>query len=377
MIAFLKKYAEKHFDLSSALEMGIEKKEIPPPKKASSVQKWKIRILRLIPYICSLLFIGSLFWDFSQEHQIKLFGFAFSLENLLKTIAVSGLIGYGTNWLAIKMLFKPQEKRPVWGQGLIPATKDRLIHKLSSAINDTILNRDQLKLLVLNSGVADKVTQALVQGAVNLFRDEEFKNEVINWLYLNVKEYFKNPKVRKKIIQELDAKINVAVGGGVGGFVYKSYKSLNREKYNQRLEDIVNEIPEIVLNLLEHSDIIIDEIVDTFQKSEEDLRKLLTQVIVDLIERIQVYDIVRNQLEDFDEGKLEEMIWTATNEHLLYIQYLGGLLGVLGGLLLWQPYLMLSVYSLLGISLWLLDNFLYRLKKKRNVSLTERVGNQI
>ncbi len=365
MISFLKKYAEKHFDLSSALNMNIETKEVPPPKQATSVQKWKIRFLRLIPYICFVLFSVSLFWDFSETHRILLFGYAFSLANLLKTIAVSGLIGYGTNWLAIKMLFKPQEKRPVWGQGLIPATKDRLIHKLSSAINDTILNRDQLKLLVLNSGVADKVTRALVKGATDLFRDEEFKEEVVNWLYLNVKNYFKNPKVRRKILQELDAKIHIAVGGGVGGFVYKSYKSLNKEKYNQRLEDIVNEIPEIVLNLLEHSDIVIDEIVDTFQKSEEDLRKLLTQVIVDLIERIQVYDIVRNQMEDFDEGKLEEMIWTATNEHLLYIQYLGGLLGVLGGLLLWQPYLMLGVYFVLGASLWGLDNFLYKVKVKQ------------
>jgi hypothetical protein len=57
------------------------------------------------------------------------------------------------------------------------------------------------------------------------------------------------------------------------------------------------------------------------------------------------------------------MIWTATNEQLLYIEYLGTLLGIFGGLLIWQPLVMSIIFGGLFIFLFLLDLALHQLKK--------------
>jgi hypothetical protein len=50
---------------------------------------------------------------------------------------------------------------------------------------------------------------------------------------------------------------------------------------------------------------------------------------------------------------------------LLYIQYLGTILGILGGLLIWQPVLMLGFFGTLLVVLLLLDLALYSLFPKK------------
>jgi len=43
------------------------------------------------------------------------------------------------------------------------------------------------------------------------------------------------------------------------------------------------------------------------------------------------------QLKTFDEARVEKLIKDASDNHLQYITLLGGVLGFLGGLVLWNP----------------------------------------
>ncbi len=82
---------------------------------------------------------------------------------------------------------------------------------------------------------------------------------------------------------------------------------------------------------------------------------LIANALHRMVDRISIYSLIRSQLDRFDEGKLEDMIWGATNEHLLYIQYLGGWLGMMGGLLLWQPVPVTIFYGVLVGALFVVD----------------------
>ena len=87
-------------------------------------------------------------------------------------------------------------------------------------------------------------------------------------------------------------------------------------------------------------------------------------IFVDLLNRIDITGLLAKQMEHFDEAKLEKMVWEATNEQLLYIQYLGTVLGILGGMLIWQPQIMGGIYILLFSFLWVLDNVIFKMKTK-------------
>ena len=56
---------------------------------------------------------------------------------------VGALIGFGTNWLAIKMLFHPRQPR--YGiQGLLPRRQKDLAHKLGHVVAKELINLDSL-----------------------------------------------------------------------------------------------------------------------------------------------------------------------------------------------------------------------------------------
>jgi hypothetical protein len=60
------------------------------------------------------------------------------------------------------------------------------------------------------------------------------------------------------------------------------------------------------------------------------------------------------------------LIKRASNEQLKYITYLGGLLGCIGGLVIWKPGLALSVLGTIGLTLYLIDVTVYRIRLKRS-----------
>jgi hypothetical protein len=65
----------------------------------------------------------------------------------------------------------------------------------------------------------------------------------------------------------------------------------------------------------------------------------------------------------YDEAQLEDLLQNMSNEQFNYIKYLSGVLGFFGGLVIWRPVPALLLFSLLGLSLWLIDEALMRLRK--------------
>ena len=114
-------------------------------------------------------FIGTIN-AFTQEYEVLL--------NILKTLSISGLIGYGTNYIAIRMLFRPVERRPIWGQGLIPSQKDRIIYTLAEGLHKHILSQELIRKRVEESGLVRKVNELAMDGVVGLIKDDELRLEL-------------------------------------------------------------------------------------------------------------------------------------------------------------------------------------------------------
>lgn len=76
---------------------------------------------------------------------------------------VGAVIGYITNWLAIKMLFRPYEEKRIFGfkvpftPGLIPKERKRIAKSVGEAIGGHLLTKET----ILNSLCSDKINEAL------------------------------------------------------------------------------------------------------------------------------------------------------------------------------------------------------------------------
>ncbi|MGF1574149.1 MAG: DUF445 family protein [Sumerlaeia bacterium] len=65
----------------------------------------------------------------------------------LTIVLFSGAVGFGTNWLAIKMLFHPRQHTPwlpFWPQGMLPREQKRFAEALGQVTAERLLNQEAL-----------------------------------------------------------------------------------------------------------------------------------------------------------------------------------------------------------------------------------------
>jgi uncharacterized membrane protein YheB (UPF0754 family) len=364
----LKRYFDRHFRFEDLFNghAAAEKLVAPERKKASKAFKRVIFLLKSLSYVCGAAFVLSFFWDFGPQHRLPdLWGMELPLTDLIRTMSVSGIIGFGTNWLAIKMLFRPVYKRPIWGQGLIPAQKDRIVWQLAGGIHQHILNEEMIRSRIEQSGLIGKVNTILLNGIDNLLQDEEFKREIKAMTYKRLKEDMGKEEVRLRFSRLIDEKLDEHLQSGLKAFVFKTYKRLSPQDYDALINNLLDRVPTTVVSIIEEMEKESAVIVESLKEKEDDMEAFFSKLVLDILERIDIQLLLSKQMSGFDEAKLEQMIWSATNEQLLYIQYLGTILGILGGLLIWQPVLMLGFFGTLLVVLLLLDLALYSLFPKK------------
>lgn len=357
----------KHFQVSQIFEAKAEKspEQQKKAKRIGNAFKWFVRFLKISPWICLAGFVLSFWVDFGPDSFWQIWKYRISFESLLRIVSVSGLIGFFTNWLAIKMLFKPVIRRPIWGQGLIPAQRDVIIEQLAGGIHRNILSEELIAQRIEKSGIIGRLNGILVKGTHDLLGDAEFSKELRGFVYWYLKDFLERDDIKQNLTQKIDEKLEQKLNQGLKGFIFRTYRNLNPMDYQAALNGLITNIPESTVEILEELEGKTEDLRSYLDQKSPEIEQFFTRVVMDVLSRINIFELLKTQMEHFDEAKLERLIWTSTSNQLLYIQYLGTLLGMLGGLLIWQPIPIVILYSSLFGTLFLLDQFLFRIKKSK------------
>lgn len=353
------KYVQRHLPAAPTKPVLADE----PPRFIGDHARW-LPILQMVPWILGLLFGLSFLWDFNGV-TITLFGTPVILEGLLLRLSVSGLIGYLTNWLAITMLFNPQERRPIFGQGLIPAQRERVIYRLAKAITEELINEEIIKQKIEESGVIPRYREMALSVTRGVLEDPDFRSDLKALTGNYVDTVLSSEEVRTKIVEFLARKIEQQAGQGLGGMALKAYRYINEDDFQRRLDEAVQELPKSLDLVLDQMDALLDTIPEKIEARSQDIETWATRVVLGFVEKMDVYGMLISNMKKYDEGQLETMLKRSSNEQLNYIKYLGGILGFLGGFVIWKPLAALAVFGVVGVILYALDSFLYTQFKKK------------
>ncbi|MTI87537.1 MAG: DUF445 family protein [Balneolaceae bacterium] len=360
-----KQYASQFWRLVRVQIDKQSKKDEPfieryiPPKKESK-HKWLLSLLFVVPYVLIAIFAGSFFWDFDGISK-TIFGITLNFEGLLRILSISGLIGFLTNWLAITMLFRPTHKRPILGQGLIPAQKDRIAYRLARAVSEDLINPEIIKRKIHESQAISKYREKATVYVKNIIDEPEFRTDLKTLVTGYVNEMIADPEIRsrlaKTVIEHLDQAIEE---NSFEKVALKAYSFLKGQEMQHLVEDALEKLPGGIEKGLDRMDIYLDSLPEKLEEHSEIIEEVVTSLLYRLVNQLDVHALVEDNLRQYDEKRLEQLIKNASNDQLQYIQYLGAVLGTFGGFIIWEPLVSLTLLgSILGLTL-LTDHLIHK-----------------
>ena len=354
--ALLGKYIRRHLPEAPP---GSETKPEPPgvPTGAKALP-----YLRVIPWALGFLFAFSFLWDLDGI-TLTVFGYPLVLEGLLRIVSVSGLIGFITNWLAITMLFHPRKRRPIFGQGLIPSQRERVIVRLAQAVSEELINEEIIKQKIEDSQIIPKYREMALSVMHGVIDDPEFRAELKKLTADYINTVLGSEEVRKKIVDFVVQKLEEYTEKSLSGLAIKAYRFINEDDFKRRIEEVVKQLPKSMDLVFDEMDRLLDRLPEKITERSEEIEQWASKMVLGFVENLNVYDMIISNMRQYDELKLETLIKTSSNEQLNYIKYLGGVLGFFGGLVIWNPPLALTVFGVLGLTLYGLDVALMRVKR--------------
>jgi len=344
-----------HFPASDDDAVSVDE----PPKRTGSYARW-LPVLRALPWVLGALFALSFAWDFPGV-TVTVTGYSILLEDLLRYTTVSGLIGFGTNWLAITMLFRPRQERPIVGQGLVPAQRERVAFRLAQAVSDELINKRIIMQKIRESGLAAQYRDLLVAVAGDVVTDDEVRRELKGLLRSVLRDLLSTPEVQDQVADFTAEQIE-RNADGLPGVAFRTYRLFGEEDFQQRLREAARSLPEAIDPLLDELDPVLDRLPAHLERHGDAIEELLTELILRFVGTIDIERIVFENVRAYDEQQLEMLLRRTTNEQLNYIKYLGAVLGVIGGLIIWAPAAALAFFTTIGLAIYAVDEVLFRVR---------------
>ena len=249
-----------------------------------------------------------------------------------QAVLLGGLIGIGTNWVAIKMLFRPKRKR--FGlQGLIPANRDKIAEQIAQGVAANLLDRDTIRKAVHDSNLVQAGLDEFVAGLQRVVRHPEFREDFRELLVGYVSAFVKDPSVRQAVLDAIAGFARRAphqARGFVKVFASEIGTWLEAKVHEYRdaiLGGIQRQTPAMVDEISERLAGWLESLPGTVEGRRAELERFITERVAARAASLDVAGIVRQRLEDYSLDDLEALILAATDEHLTWLQLLGWLIG--------------------------------------------------
>ncbi|MDF1617078.1 DUF445 family protein [Petrocella sp. FN5] len=189
---------------------------------------------------------------------------------LLKPL-IGALIGYSTNWLAIKMLFKPHTEVRIgkikvpFTPGVIPRERNRIAKSLGGAVGDRLLTKEVISKELLNEGVIAQIKAYITKDLLGKPRSlKEIMETVLGDEYPIVVN-----KIGKGIARELEDKI---ASKDMNETLYRTIKEYlaGRLSYNTALDTVLPSTVWIDLEFIleNHKEQICDYIIGQIRQPQ-------------------------------------------------------------------------------------------------------------
>jgi len=268
------------------------------------------------------------------------------LGAIIYAVGLAGLVGFGTNWLAIRMLFHP--RLPVLGiQGVVPKKREEIADRASALMEERLISGDRLGAWIAKQGGLSEASSFIRERLPKMLTSDEARSTLLNAAGGFIQDAI--PPLMLRLREIVLKQVNERMGA-MAGMVQPMIESM-MEPVEERVREYVAD-PENLRETFEKSgarvDAAVQQLADRLAESGE-IERELESSLQGLLARVRVADLIREEILKQDDAELEALVNDAASDQLVFLQIAGGILGMLAGLVLIWPWLAAPFAALIGM----------------------------
>ena len=284
---------------------------------------------------------------------------------ILAAPLIGALIGYCTNFIAVKMLFRPLNPVKIgkftvpFTPGIIPKRKPALARAIGQTVGKSLVGEEEIKAIL----ASDKMKAAVVTNITGVIEEamqesnikdlaslameaeayEKKKNAAVDYVSERIVDGLKSIDITELIITEGTAAVT-QMGGMIAMFVNESMVASLAGPIGSKVENYIatngkeliqTKVEEEVLNLEEKpiGELLGMENLDGIAHLLGDMYEaILENAASDIVNAFDICGIVENKINEMDVRELEQLIMSVMKHELAVIVNLGALIGFVLGL---------------------------------------------
>lgn len=291
--------------------------------------------------------------------------------NILIRPLIGAGIGYITNWIAVKMMFRPLKPIKIgnftlpFTPGIIPKNKPRLAETIGNTISKDLLTDEDIKNVLLSESVKSEIKEKIINYLNSISEKdcslEEFicthiEKEDFNKTVSNIENLVStkiyNSVISANLAELISEQIEFAVKeklkgsmlGMLGGnAIVSSFTSTISTKLDEYLNSNGKELISNIVNkeLSAYTAAPVSEVMSKLSDSGIDFvciimniyETVITNQISNLLKCINISQIVTDKINNMDVLELEKLLLLIMKKELNALVNLGALIGFVLGFL--------------------------------------------
>ena len=253
--------------------------------------------------------------------------------SLLMHPIVGAVIGYITNWIAVKMLFRPSKAiyigkfRLPFTPGIIPKNQSRLAHGISNTISGSLLNEDQIneyidtflnsdetedislndlinqteysdKLNTTISNLIETISNSILTTIKEANLAEALSIQIENAIKENMQKNVLTKLIKKPVMDGLSANLEPKINE----YIDANGKDLIKGMVEKELTKYLNTSNMDVKDFIKQSNIDIKGIIISLYSS------IISNKLSSILETINISKVIENEINSFEPKKMEELV---------------------------------------------------------------------
>ena len=291
--------------------------------------------------------------------------------NIIAGPVIGAIIGYCTNYIAIKMMFRPFEAKKIgkfkvpFTPGIIPRRKESMAKAIGRVVEENLLNEDTVKNALLSDEVKNQI-KAKIEQEIGKHREDERTIEDIILNYVDGITYIEEvARIEEKLSEKVKNKLlDIDVGeifsekvveiiqekmnsnfilNKFTGKVTETIKSPIKNAINKYFEEdgvsLIN--PAVKEGMKSVTGTTVGKIVQKVEKSGVDISDVVIKIYEDIINEkiksilssLKIGEIIENRIKNMHKIEVEALILKTIKKELNAVVNLGALIGFILGLL--------------------------------------------